>query len=62
MKKLIIISISLLGFASSCEKDEIIPHTPKYGPKTTVFQEKTKVADQKAVEIPGTDIKENEIS
>lgn len=60
MKKLIVIGISLLGFASACDKDEILPHSPKYGPKNTVFQEKTKVTDQKVVTIPTLDIKENE--
>lgn len=56
MKKLIVISISLLGFTSACEKEDDPVITPMYGAQVTVFQQKHNVTVDQEVAIP---IKEN---
>ncbi|MFA7402222.1 MAG: hypothetical protein WCZ21_06795 [Bacteroidales bacterium] len=62
MKKIIVICISLLGFASACEKEDDPVITPMYGVQVTAFQQKHNVSVNQDVAIPIKENKENEKS
>jgi hypothetical protein len=62
MKKIIVISISLLGFTSACDKEDDPVITPMYGVQVTGFQQKHNITIDKEVAIPIKMNKENEKS